>query len=423
MRQKPNCHIVLLNFGLIVFFCGLSTLFLQFINAEPTIQDPLIQVEQVVEGLSSPTSMAFVDSQNILVLEKNSGEVRLVSNGELKEEPILKLEVDSTTSTCCRGLLGIDVDNQNATNSKDVFLYFTAAGNDNIPVINKVVKYKWDGRNLVNSQIILELPATPGPNHPGGKLALDSKGNLYTVIGDLNNEGILQNIEDSKELSDSSVILKVKRIDGSALLDNPFVSIKNEFPTSQVEKYYGYGIRNSFGLAIDPVTGNLWDTENGDKDYDEINLVYPGFNSGWKQLMGPISNSGVTENDLAILSGSYYGDPIFSWEPSLGVTDIEFFNSKNLGDNYENNVFVGDINNGNIYYFKLNSSRTGFEFESPEIEVDQIANEEEKDKIVWGMGFDGITDLETGPDGNLYVLSFDESSNGDGKIYRITSKQ
>ena len=407
---------------MIFFVYGFSTLFEQFISAEPTIEDPLIKVEQIVEGLSSPTSMSFVDSQNILVLEKNSGEVRLVSKGELKEDPILKLEIDSTTATCCRGLLGIDVDNQNATNIKDVFFYFTAAGKNDIPVVNKIVKYKWDGRVLVNPQIMLELPATPGPNHPGGKLALDSEDNLYAVIGDLNNEGILQNIEDGKELSDSSVILKVKRIDGSALIDNPFVSIKKEFPTSQVEKYYGYGIRNSFGLAIDPLTGNLWDTENGDKDYDEINLVYQGFNSGWKQLMGPIYNSGVTENDLAILPGSYYGDPIFSWEPSLGVTDIEFFNSKNLGDNYENNVFVGDINNGNIYYFKVNSTRTGFELESPEIEFDRIANEEEKDKLVWGTGFDGITDLETGPDGNLYVLSFDESSNGDGKIYRISSR-
>ena len=412
----------MLNFGWLFFFCAFSTIFTQFINAEPTIEDPLTKVDLVVSGLSSPTSMAFVDSQNILVLEKNSGEVKLISNGELKKDPILKLEVDSTTFTCCRGLLGIDIDNQNATNSRDVFIYLTAAGKESIPAVNKVIKYKWDGREIINPQIILELPATPGPNHPGGKLALDTEGNLYTVIGDLNNEGILQNIKDGKGLSDSSVILKVNRIDGSPLLDNPFVSTKNEFPTSQVEKYYGYGIRNSFGLAVDPVTGNLWDTENGDKDYDEINLVYPGFNSGWKQLMGPISNSDVTENDLTVLRDAYYGDPIFSWEPSLGVTDLEFFNSKNLGDKYENNLFVGDINNGNIYYFKLNSSRTGFEFESPEIDVDRIANEEEKDSLAWGKGFDGITDLETGPDGNLYVLSFDESSNGDGKIYIITSK-
>ncbi len=413
----------ILTFSLIVLVCAFLAISTQFTDAEPSIEDSSAKVELVVSGLSSPTSMAFVDPQNLLVLEKNSGEVRLVSNGELKEDPILKLEIDSTTSTCCRGLLGIVVDKQNATSSNDVFLYFTASGKDNIPAVNKIVKYKWDGRNLINSQIMLELPATPGPNHPGGKLVLDTDGNIYTVIGDLNNEGMLQNIEDIKELSDSSVIIKVKSNDGSALTNNPFVSIKKEFPTSQVDKYYGYGIRNSFGLAIDPVTGNLWDTENGDKDYDEINLVYPGFNSGWKQLMGPISKSSITEKDLVILSGSYYGDPVFSWEPSLGVTDIEFFNSKNLGDNYENNIFVGDINNGNIYYFKLNDSRTGFDFVSAGIEVDRVANEEEKDKLVWGTGFAGITDLETGLDGNLYILTFDESSDGDGKIYRITSKR
>ena len=152
-----------------------------------------------MDRLSSPTSTAFVDSQNILVLEKNSGEVRLVSNGELKSEPILKLDIDSTTATCCRGLVGIAVDKDNSEGSKAVFLYFTAASDNNIQALNKLVKYTWDGRNLVNPQIMLVLPATPGPNHPGGEVVLDTQGNLYTVIGDLNNEGILQNIEDSKK--------------------------------------------------------------------------------------------------------------------------------------------------------------------------------------------------------------------------------
>ena len=162
-------------------------------------------------------------------------------------------------------------------------------------------------------------------------------------------------------------------------------------------------------MAIDPITGKLWDTENGDKVYDEISLVELGFNSRWNQVMGSISESiGVTENDMVILPASYYEDPIFSWEPSLGVTDIEFFESKNLGDSYENNIFVGDINNGNLYYFKLNDNRTGLEFSSTEISIDRIANEEEKDKVVWIRGFEGITDFDTGPDGNLYVLSFDE---------------
>ena len=137
--------------------------------------------------------------------------------------------------------------------------------------------------------------------------------------------------------------------------------------------------------------------------------------------MGPISKSSITPKDLVSLPGSYYCDPVFSWEPSVGVTDIEFFNSNNFGPGYKNNAFVGDINNGNLYYFKVNANRTGFEFESPDIGTDRVANGDEKDKLAWGKGFNGITDIETGPDGNLYILSFDESSNGDGKIYRITS--
>lgn len=137
--------------------------------------------------------------------------------------------------------------------------------------------------------------------------------------------------------------------------------------------------------------------------------------------MGPISESSVTINDLVGLPGSYYGDPIFSWEPSLGGTDIEFFKSDNFGHKYENNTFVGDINNGNLYYFKVNDNRTGLELASPEISIDRVANEEEKDKVIWGHGFEGITDIETGPDENLYVLSFDESQDGEGKIYKITN--
>ena len=135
-----------IKFILIIVFGGFATAFTRFVDAEPTISDPSTKVELLVGGLSSPTSMAFVDSQNILVLEKNSGEVRLVSNGELKEEPILKLDVDSTTPTCCRGLLGNAVNNQNeVANIKEVFLYFTATGNDQNPIVNKVNKYKWDG--------------------------------------------------------------------------------------------------------------------------------------------------------------------------------------------------------------------------------------------------------------------------------------
>jgi aldose sugar dehydrogenase len=189
-----------------------------------------------------------------------------------------------------------------------------------------------------------------------------------------------------------------------------------------MDKYYGYGIGNSFGLAIDPVTGFLWETENGDEDYDEINLVKPGFDGGWKKLMGPISKSEVSEEGLVIFPGGHYDDPVFSWSPSLGVTDIEFLSSSKLGLKYENNVFVGDIVNGNLYYFRVNEDRTDLVFDNPKIQEDLVANDDDELKgITLGTGFGGITDIETGPDGFLYVLTFDEKKDGEGKIYRVLS--
>ena len=384
-------------------------------DAQPIIQDSNLKAELVVEGLSSPTSMAFIQNDSILVLEKNTGEVQLISNGVLQEEPVLKLDVDTTTLTCCRGLLGIAT-----IGGQHVFLYFTEAASEDQLVRNRVYRYDWNQQQhtLTNPTMILDLPATPGPNHPGGKLVIGLDNYLYTAIGDLNNEGQLQNFENGPEPDDSSVIIKISAFDGSPAVDNPFLNSHNP----KMAKYFAYGIRNSFGLAIDPITGALWEAENGDEDYDEINLVRPGFNNGWKKLMGPISQSDdIAQEDLVSFPGSHYADPVFSWKPSRGITDIEFLNSSALGPKYQNNIFVGDITSGNLYFFEVNSTRTGLTFNEPTIS-DLIADgEEELENITWGTGFGGITDIETGPDGLLYLLTFDQEIDGEGKIYRISS--
>lgn len=387
------------------------------IFAEPILKDSSLRAELVVQGLHSPTSMAFLDNNHILVLEKNSGNVLLVSNGVLQKQPVLKLHVDHTTLTCCRGLLGIAVMSDKPAHSQSVFLYYSEQLDGKDSVRNRLFRYTWNGESLVDPVLLLDLPATPGPNHPAGKIAIGLDGYLYTLIGDLNNEGKLQNVKDGPDPNDSSAIFKISTTDGSPAKDNPFTQLN-----SKMSKYYGYGVRNSFGLAIDPVTGTLWDTENGDKDFDEINLVKPGFNSGWRQLMGPLAENKVSIDDLVRFPGSHYSDPVFSFAPSLGVTDIQFFNSTKLGAKYENNVFVGDINHGNLYFFTLNKARSGFIFGQNEQNLlDSVANGgKELSEISLGTGFGGITDIKTGPDGLLYILTFDEGAHGEGKIYRIS---
>jgi glucose/arabinose dehydrogenase len=207
------------------------------------------------------------------------------------------------------------------------------------------------------------------------------------------------------------VILKVAP-DGTES-SQQILSHESEDINESLGNYFAYGIRNSFGIDFDPVTGNLWDTENGPSDYDEINLVLPGFNSGWQQVMGPIERSGMSESDLLAFNGSHYRDPAFSWHRAQGVTDIEFLNSTALGSEYVNNIFVGDINNGNLYYFKVNEERDGLSFDASGLEDLVADNNDEVDSVTFGTGFEGITDLETGPDGYLYILTFG------GNLYRI----
>ena len=375
--------------------------YFDYVHAQPVINDPSLMAEIVVEELSSPTSMAFMDSNNILVLEK-TGSVRLISNGILQEQPVLNVPVDTESE---RGLLGIATLEDDNT----VFLYFTESGET---LRNRVYRYNWNGETLVNPTLILDLPAIPGPNHDGGKLVIGPDQYLYAIIGDLNHDGKLQNFLDGPEPDDTGVIFKVNPNDGSAAPNNPFVNSGD----SVLSRYYAYGIRNSFGIAIDPITNMLWDTENGPGEYDEVNLVRPGFNSGWQTVMGPISRSGESVDDLVSFQGSQYIDPVFSWQITPAVTDIEFLHSSKLGDKYANNIFVGDYNNGNVYYFEVNEDRTGIIFDASQTDlIDLVAdNEEELSTIIFGSGFGSITDIETGPDGFLYILSYD-----DGIIYRI----
>jgi glucose/arabinose dehydrogenase len=393
-----------------------------------------LKVETVVEALSSPTSMAFVNNSSMLVLER-SGNVRLLSDGIMRDKPVLTVPVNTDGE---RGLLGIatsidpgfgnydevsisnSVPNLGEHEADSVFLYFTEA-QDGEPLRNRIYRYEWNGHALINPYLVLDLPALPGPYHDGGKLIIGPDKSLYAVIGDLTSVGgPLQNLRTAgKPHNDTSVIL---RIPLENAVDKMVFPTESDNDTKNSQYYLAYGIRNSFGLAFDPLTDNLWDTENGEDKYDEINLVKPGFNSGWHKIMGPISRTNLTENELVLFNGSKYSDPEFSWYMPIGITDIEFFNSDKLGDKYANNIFVGDINNGRIYFFELNKNRTGLKISEGHgydgsLEDLVADNYDEASKVTFGNGFNRITDIETGPDGLLYILSYDS-----GKVYRVTLK-
>lgn len=386
----------------------------------PSIKDHNLRADIVFKGKLFPTGIAFLSSKDILVIDKESGKVFRIVNRQKLDAPLIDVNVANESE---RGLLGIAVannTNDSASHNPYVFLYYTETkGHDGGQVLgNRLYRYELADNKLVNPKLLLDLPTKPGPSHNGGVLKIGpDKQSIYLVIGDLNRLSNVsfftqgQNIEVSGPPDGRGGILRVtfdgKIVGGHGILGDG----------DPLNKYFGYGIRNSFGITFDPVTGKLWDTENGANFADEINLVEPGFNGGWRQVQGmAYLNDLFDPQNLVTFNGKgKYSDPEFEWMNTTGPTSITFLNSTKLGKQYENDMFVGNIN-GTLHHFDLLPNRTGLALSG--VLSDKIANtNEELKNVTLGQGFGIITDLETGPDGYLYVLSFYYRNTG--VLYRI----
>ncbi len=373
----------------------------------PMLVDPKLKVEVVAEGLDFPTTIAFLGKNDILVLEKSKGTVTRIINGTIPSEPLLKVNIASQVE---RGMLGIAV-SKNVNSSTYVFLYFTevtnSAKNDNKGVLsNRVYRYELVANKLVNPKLLLDLPATPGPRHNGGAITIGNDSNLYVPIGDVDGHTTeVQNIVDGGPPDGTGGILRITQ-DGL-----PAPSIIGD--SGPAKKYYAYGIRNSFGLDFDPLSGKLWDTENGAGFSDEINLVEPGFNSGWLKVQGKAPQDFDYSQLVNFEGKGKYRDPEFTWVDTVGPTKIKFFTSDKLGKEYENDMFVSDVHHGRIYHFDLNENRDGLILSGRL--SDKVADTDgETNDIIFGSNFGGISDMAIGPDGYLYLASLAR-----GTIYRV----
>lgn len=388
-------------------------------EGKPKLSDSHLKVEEVVSGLDTPTTMAFLGPNDILVLEKDKGTVQRIIDGKMLGEPLLDVNVANSVERCMCGIAVSKHDNKTY-----VFLYYTEInGKDGAdregkePLANRLYRYELVDNKLINPLLLLDLPANPGPRHNGGAIIIGPDNNLYVPIGDVdgsfkkeNTETQTQNYNNGAEPDGRSGILRITQ-DGKPVGEG---ILGDNIP---LRLYYAYGIRNSFGLGFDPVTGKLWETENGPGEGDEINLVEPGFNSGWQQVHGLAkSTKGFDPKDLVDFNGKgHYRDPELVWQNTAGPTALLFMTSDKLGSQYVNEMFVGDVHNGRIYHFDLTSDRTHFAL-PPELASKVIKNPKANgiDKILFGEEFGGITDLKLGPDGYLYVVSV-----GLGKIFRI----
>jgi glucose/arabinose dehydrogenase len=418
-----------------IIYCG----FFVFAQApaNPVTMDDKFQVSLVTTGLKLPTAMQFLGPDDILVLEKDNGTVRRIVNGVILKEPVLDLSVANKYD---RGILGLAITNKGDEKYKGnirAFIYLTESkveGSDNClswrsclkggePEGNKLYRYEWNGSSLVKPKLLLDLPALPGPAHNGGMILLGPDDNVYLTTGDLRAPNTLaQNVRDGLPADGTSGILRITQ-DGKPVKDG---ILGDSHP---LNKYYAYGIRNSFGMDFDPVTGYLWDTENGYLFGDEINMVKPGFNSGWAKVQGIWKIDKLDEDNIdALYHGKIvldpknlvefdgkgkYSSPELFWNKSVGLTALIFLDSKMFGNEYQNDILVGDYY-GKIYHFDLNKDRMGLE--NKKLIADKMADVNIRNNI-FARGLGSITDIEVGPDGYVYVTSF-----YDGKIFRIYPK-
>jgi aldose sugar dehydrogenase len=478
--------------------------------AAPEVVDPNLGVRTAVSGLITPASVAFLGANDMLVVEKDTGKVQRVVNGAI-QSTVLDLAVNRASE---RGLLGIAL-HPNFPVNPGVYLYWSCTappppasnpffptqqrcsltpetGADTgdilaVPLLgNRVDRFVWTGSSLVFERNLIMLrsfqhdgaPTPPGQgdesqpargNHDGGVIHFGPDGKLYVQVGDLGRRGQLQNLRDGPtpptdddqfggpEPDDahlSGVILRLND-DGSAPVDNPFFRTGAMTPGevgANIAKIFAYGIRNSFGFDFDPVSGMLWDEQNGDDSFTEINLVEPGANLGWVQLMGPLERIGQFKeietspqffglqqlrwpptniadspgealSRLFMLPGAHYSDPEFSWKFENAPAAVGFHTGRALGPQYENDLFVGAartfLEGGQIWHFNLTGNRRKIAVDDPRLEdrvADNTAKFEitESETLLFGRNFGIGTDIETGPNGNLFVVSL-----SDGAIYEI----
>jgi uncharacterized repeat protein (TIGR01451 family) len=478
----------------------------------PVVTEPNLTVRTVVSGLTMPTGLAFLGADDFLVLEQPTGQVKRVVNGVASV--VLDLGVNSFQE---RGLLGIALHPNFSTNGF-VYLYWTCAAATttgpcqglenpadtnvpaNVPLLgNRVDRFTWDGNRLRFDRNLIQLHAYQADagqalrgNHNGGKILFGPDGKLYSYTGDNGRRGWMQNLTSAfgpaecvpfrpagvrcddqfggPEPDDAHLTGVILRLndDGSTPTDNPFAKVTaSDLPlrpdlspavvaqvVANIHKVFAYGIRNGFGLAFDPLTGRLWESQNGDDAGSEINRIEGGFNGGWVQLMGPLNNIGQHKDietsplyfglqqirwpptliadspaeamdRMFKLPGSRYTDPLLTWKYEVSPSGFGFVRGSGLGAELDGNLISGGARDflldGQLFRLKLTRDRMDVDLSSnPLLNATRIIEAMDKwditgsEDLLFGKGFGLTTDIQTGPNGNLFVVSL-----GNGAVYEI----
>ena len=355
-----------------IIIAGLAALFIifgitsdtLFENPQPIKVEPIsgIKIETVAENLSIPWSIDWLPDGTILFTER-IGNLRAIQDG-IVQEPLLSLVVSGEEG----GMLGVAVDPEFEKNNF-IYLYYTY--NEFPSTSNKLVRYQMNGGMVAEDKVLMDgIPG--GPYHDGGRIQFGPDGKLYITTGDAGNPDFSQDL--------NSVAGKILRInsDGTIPDDNPW----KDSPV------YSIGHRNPQGIDWDEA-GNLVATEHGPSGWrgvahDEINVITPGTNYGWPDVIGDESMDGLQNPIL------HTGED--TWAPS----GAEFYDGEKIPQ-WSGKYFVATLRGSHLHMIDFDLQNN-------------IVISHEK---LFQDEFGRLRDVQTGPDGYLYILTSNQDGRGD----------
>jgi aldose sugar dehydrogenase len=337
--------------------------------------DYKLNVEIFAEGLEIPWAIDFLDATTALITEK-PGRLRVVTKGKLQPDPVKN--IPKVLNEGQGGLMDVAVDPDYSQNGW-IYLAFShvldkKAGEDRPGAMTKIVRGKIENNTWTNEQVLFEAPHEmyrTTRHHYGCRIVFDPEGHLYFAIGD---RGAGFQAQDNTLPNG-----KVHRInkDGSIPTDNPYVS-----DPKAMKSLYSLGNRNIQGMAIHPETGELWTTEHGPMGGDELNLIKPGKNYGWETITYGINYNGTIITEFTHKPGME--QPNLYWTPSIAVCGLDFYRG-DLFKKWKNKLLVGALKYEEVRLLN--------------IEGDRVMHDE---VILKGQG--RVRDVQTGPDGAIYVV-------------------
>jgi len=346
------------------------------------------RVVTVVDGLVQPWSIAFLPGGDMLITER-PGRLRIVRQGKLLPQPVDGIPKVFTSSQ--GGLLEV-MPHPDFTSNRLLYLTYSKAGATDAQATTTLIRGRFENDRLTNVQQLFEATAQ-GRNHFSGKIAFDGKGYLFLSAGDRQAppEGNLE-AHPAQDVSNHQGKIIRLHDDGRVPADNPLLKRPGARP-----EIWSYGHRNVQGLAIHPVTGDLWANEHGPQGGDELNRIQPGMNYGW-----PVIGYGVNYTTGAAIHAGTHRDgmqqPVNVWVPSIGISGLMIYTGDKFPQ-WKGNMFAGGMNGQQLSRLTLDGQR--------------VVSQE---LLVQRMG--RIRDVRQGPDGYIYLVT-DDREGKPTPVYRM----